>query len=236
MMSIDYNYLLPKPRWRVLKHLPKSTSKAVAKYKYNSIWNNISPEKDYLLIHIPKNGGTAFSKAYYGKMINHYPAWLWKFSNSDRFAEMNSIAFLREPSERFMSAISYVLSSKCPASGDKFRRYLLCLGNNTLEIASALVELEDISKFIYSCFWFTPQSDFIFWKDNLLIDSLFAIRKSSKQNWLSDTRSINISSHIDNNIPIELERKILNLYHEDTLLYLQALSHSPVNSVLDIIS
>lgn len=61
-----------------------------------------------LFIHIPKNAGTALSRALYGADVSHRSLRLYRLAKPDLVARSYTFAVLRDPVERFLSAFDFL--------------------------------------------------------------------------------------------------------------------------------
>jgi len=73
----------------------------------------ISHEHELILIHVPKNAGTAIQKAFdMGDMTGHYTAQQYKDQVPELWEEYTSIALVRNPFDRAVSAYEYAVKEK----------------------------------------------------------------------------------------------------------------------------
>lgn len=64
-------------------------------------------EAGLLFVHVPKNAGMAISAALYGRQIKHATARYYARVAPDLLQGMDSVAVIRDPVERFLSAYDY---------------------------------------------------------------------------------------------------------------------------------
>ena len=65
-------------------------------------------ERGLIFIHVPKNAGTAINHALYGRSFSHFPASFLRSCAPELFARFPSVALLRDPVERAVSAYRHI--------------------------------------------------------------------------------------------------------------------------------
>jgi hypothetical protein len=206
----------------VIFHLPDFWARQVLRYKYVGCWNAFPINSTALFVHVPKCGGTTLAEALYGHQINHFSAKVLALSDQERFRNSFSFAILRDPVERFLSAIRHCVSG--PRASEADRRIgmeLGHLGTEPLEIAEELSKLSRL-KFYRLCgrlTVFVPQYHWVSNGTQILVNQVYGLRSGRRFDRLG---SLNMSKD-DVEKGYGVDRRvsdwIRSMYQRDVTLY-----------------
>ncbi|MFT4025907.1 MAG: sulfotransferase family 2 domain-containing protein [Novosphingobium sp.] len=179
----------------------------------------------YLLIHIPKTGGTSVSSLLYEHNLPHLTALDYRALFGKHFDDWSTFAVLRDPLRRFLSAYRFTLQGGTDIMlTSRFERRRLGL-MEPLEAFVARLENDPALQSIAP--QFTPQAHFVTDPDgNILVDRLYVIDGREEQlarlaRWLGVERipRLNMTARTPLDIDADLVRRIRALYATDIELY-----------------
>ena len=233
---IDWRFL---PEWGLfLKDMCLDLGRAVVEplsrlKPFRGLWlplvgkdiERVVAEAGYLLIHIPKTGGTSISKQLYHRHMPHLPAATLRERLGNRLHQYPSFAVMRHPVDRFMSAYRFTLQGGTDIIlASRFERWRL----SPMEPLDAFLDaLHANPKLMRMAPQFWPQVDFVVDREgHLMTDRLFAFTPQGQMpaaltDWLglSSIPHINATHSHALSITDRQRQAILELYREDMDLY-----------------
>jgi hypothetical protein len=115
----------------------------------------------HLFIHVPKAAGTSFSLALYGRSFGHHTLAEWQANYPRATANLRTIAIVRDPVDRFLSAFRYLKQGGMNASDAQFAREVLGGCDTASDFARALLTPSVASRALQGGFHFRRQADFL---------------------------------------------------------------------------
>lgn len=114
-----------------------------------------------LFIHVPKAAGTSFSLALYGRSFGHYTVAEWQTNYPRSTAGLPTIAIVRDPVDRFLSAFRYLKKGGMNAADVAFARSTIGSCDTASEFARALLSPTTQNLALTTGFHFRRQVDFL---------------------------------------------------------------------------
>jgi hypothetical protein len=115
----------------------------------------------HLFIHVPKAAGTSFSLALYGRSFGHQTLAEWQTNYPRSTAGMPTIAIVRDPVDRFLSAFRYLKKGGMNAADAEFARRTLGSCDTASDFARALLTPTTQKLALTTGFHFRRQVDFL---------------------------------------------------------------------------
>lgn len=178
---------------------------------------------DVLFIHVPKNAGTSLSMALYGQTITHDTIRYYDSVAPDLVASALSLAVVRDPVERFVSAFRFA------QSGGADRQVSAPFRSTYAKFASiddALDHLEQhcdpfaIDHIFRSQSWYVTNTAGQLVVQHLVpIDDLARLSHLLPDRKLSPVAKLNKSYTAAVEVSLAQRLRICRLYHEDVLLW-----------------
>lgn len=225
---MSFRHLMPLP-WDFYPWIPSPWRPQVVKRRHGAIWNSISAESEYLLIHIPKTGGTTLAESLYGHPINHYPVWVWRDADPDRFRKVTTFAVMRDPCERLVSSVRHCLGSPRASIADLSAGQLLKqAGASVIDMCFAYLTDRRLRRRLQRVILFRPQTLWITDDDCCAVDVLFALRtreSSDPPRLDSGWRNVNQFAPKVDAISPELRSLANKFYHNDRVTLDTATDH-----------
>jgi hypothetical protein len=209
---------------------PQFLRRQIVMHRHSDIWSTIPAESKFLLVHVPKTGGTTLAEALYGRSINHYPVWVWQDSNPVRFANLITIAVMRDPCERLVSSVRHCLDSPRASIQDlKAGTELRRAGSTVVDMCFAYLTNRRLRQRLRRIVVFRPQAYWLCRNGRYAIDVLFSLRRSSNQSGSSrresDWSNVNAAAPSAGPIPAELKSLADDFYRSDRHLLENAVDY-----------
>lgn len=118
-------------------------------------------ETGHLFIHVPKAAGSSLSLALYGRSFGHHTLAEWQANYPRSTANLRTIAVVRDPVDRFLSAFSYLKQGGMNAVDARFARDVIGGAATASDFARALLTPDVASRALESGFHFRRQADFL---------------------------------------------------------------------------
>ncbi len=206
-----------------LRFTPDVLCSALLRHKFGGIWDAFGPREPFLFIHIPKNAGTHISHTLYGHFINHYPLRFYQLGNPLRVATMCSVAVLRDPAMRFMSAIYHLMyGERLIAADEAMKQIMLTISHDPLVVAERFFTNPLFRWQLSGSILFLPQHYWISMRNRIGVDLLYKLDndRSFTERVVDPVRS-NVSRNMlkRDDIPPALADRILDFYARDTELW-----------------
>ncbi|MFM8497706.1 MAG: class I SAM-dependent methyltransferase [Planctomycetia bacterium] len=115
----------------------------------------------HLFIHVPKAAGSSFSLALYGRSFGHHTLAEWQANYPRSTANLRTIAVVRDPVDRFLSAFRYLKQGGMNAADARFARDVIGSSSTCSQFAQALLTPDVASRALDSGFHFRRQVDFL---------------------------------------------------------------------------
>ena len=206
-----------------LRFTPDPLCSVLLRQKFAGIWDAFGPREPFLFIHIPKNAGTHIGHALYGCFINHYPLRFYLLANPLRVATMCSVAVLRDPAMRFMSALHHLMFGEhLNAADSAFKQMMLGISPDPVVIAERFFENRLFRWQLCGYIHFLPQHYWISFRNRIAVDLLYKL--DNDRSFVAravDPVKSNISRNMlqRDDIPSHLADRILDFYARDTELW-----------------
>lgn len=122
-----------------------------------------SDRKSLLFIHIPKNAGTSVARSLFGvdaNLLGHYSAQFFRRLNSKKYEQFLKVAVVRDPIERFVSAVNYNRFTSKVSANRSFAEKCLNF-ENLSELAQALDHDRELFKQVTNHMHFRRQVGYV---------------------------------------------------------------------------
>ena len=164
-----------------------------------------------VFIHVPKAAGNSVAKAIYGKETRHYPAFLYRLVNQERFNQYFTFAIVRNPWDRLVSAFHYLKQGGKTETDRMWALENLSEFEGFDSFVRNWVTPNNIMKRIH--FW--PQSYFICDRESRVMVDYVGRLETIQDDFLNITERIGIGSELRSENP-SMHRHYLDYYTKET--------------------
>ena len=180
-----------------IERMPNRIASTISNFNYRSrIWEQYpltktSDGRELLFLHAPKTAGTSVAHSMGFEHIRHMPAYVFRYSDPDRFGKALTFSIIREPIDRLASMIRHINTRKFDL---KMARKLGL--EDTQRSCSQFLHSKRFRHRLFgttsagACGFPVLQSTYVVHDDRLIVDALFSFdRLDTLQEWLSDALS-----------------------------------------------
>ncbi|MEM1113375.1 MAG: sulfotransferase family 2 domain-containing protein [Pseudomonadota bacterium] len=184
-------------RYRMPRWLPLRISLAAREATgIPKVFKQTSFSRNLVYIHIPKAGGSSIGHALFGSdRVGHYPYFVYKIRDADRFAGSLKFSVVRNPVSRLISAFDFIMTGGKGRADEKCRSAITSrIGTDASCEDFVLKVLDD--HFLKDWVHFVPQHLFIFdTKRNLMVDFLLK-QENLASDWIEFSETHGLSSEL----------------------------------------
>lgn len=193
-------------------------------------------EAGHLFIHVPKAAGTSFSLTMYGRCFGHHTLAEWRGNYPRSTAHLPTIAIVRDPLDRFLSAFSYLKQGGMNEEDARFALDVIGGAGSGSEFARALLTPDVAKRALETGYHFRRQADFL--RDHsgkIAIDLLVPFERLDDAAALIAARlgrpftlpRINESPRTEEGLTDEARTIVERIYADDIRVHRAALDHFP---------
>lgn len=188
------------------------------------VYSEPSNREKVIFIHIPKAAGSSVGKALYGTdIIGHYPYYVYKKYDANKFDNYYKFCVVRNPFTRIESAYNYLLSGGKGRADKELGDYIRSKSTSFDDFCQNLLTPSFTKKHVH----FTPQVDFVYEGDVLVVNKVIKLENISKdikivEDYLGRELRVGKENSIQKNDVVlsELSRnKIRDLYENDFIKF-----------------
>lgn len=149
---------------RTLRRLSPKFCEADSRRRFGEFPREITAA-GWLFLHVPKAAGTSFSLALYGRSFGHATRAEWELNYPLSTRGLKTVAIVRDPLERFVSAFDYLARGGMNAADADFARDVLADCRSPSEFALRLLTPSAQEQALTTGFHFRRQRDFLVGRD-----------------------------------------------------------------------
>jgi chondroitin 4-sulfotransferase 11 len=139
--------------------------KLAIRSKYGVLTSSIEPRlflgTGVIFVNVPKNAGSSVCRALYGEIIAHHSAQFYRIAWPGLYHSLPTYALLRHPSDRFVSAYSFLRHDSKVEGDRRFSERVLSHFSGPNELAGAMIRDPALLHEVMLWSHFRPQHEFV---------------------------------------------------------------------------